>query len=147
MSAVNLKYQICQCFFQTWQAALGALNPNPTDNCPLYLNLATVAALPSRVSRHNSPSSAHFLSRLVRSCLPGGNNRCIVVSIFIICSCLSHHNYHFNGDFLLFLRPPPERSNSTFRYRRDPLFHNFATPSGSPMVLKCGSSSGSGRGG
>lgn len=70
-------------FSQIWQAALNTLNPNPTDSCPLYLNHATVAALPSRVSRHNSPSSAHFVSRLVRSCLPGGNNRCIIVSILI----------------------------------------------------------------
>ncbi|KAL0191632.1 hypothetical protein M9458_014330, partial [Cirrhinus mrigala] len=61
-----------------WQAALASLNPNPTDSCPLYLSLAAVAALPSRVSRHNSPSSAHFLTRLVRTCLPAGNNRCIV---------------------------------------------------------------------
>uniref|UniRef100_A0A3P9HYU8 Aminopeptidase like 1 n=1 Tax=Oryzias latipes TaxID=8090 RepID=A0A3P9HYU8_ORYLA len=64
---------------ETWQAALGTLNPNPTDSCSLYLNQAAVAALPSRVSRHNSPSSAHFLSRIVRSCLPGGSNRCIVM--------------------------------------------------------------------
>lgn len=73
-----------RCFMlsQIWQAALSALNPNPTDSCPLYLNQAVVAALPSRVSRHNSQSSAHFVSRLVRSCLPGGNNRCIVVSVF-----------------------------------------------------------------
>lgn len=64
---------------EVWQSALNALNPNPTDNCPLYLNHAAVAALPSRVSRHNSPSSAHFLSRLVRTCLPGGTNRCILM--------------------------------------------------------------------
>ncbi|XP_056130010.1 probable aminopeptidase NPEPL1 [Lampris incognitus] len=64
---------------EIWQAALAALNPNPTDTCPLYLNHATVAALPIQVSRHNSPSSAHFVSRLVRTCLPGGTNRCIVV--------------------------------------------------------------------
>lgn len=64
---------------ETWQAALSALNPNPTDSCPLYLNTAAVASLPARLSRHNSPSAAHFLSRLVRSCLPGGNNRCIVM--------------------------------------------------------------------
>ncbi|MBN3325164.1 PEPL1 aminopeptidase, partial [Atractosteus spatula] len=64
---------------ETWQSALSALNPNPTDSCPLYLSYASVAALPSRVSRHNSPSAAHFLTRLVRSCLPGGASRCIVV--------------------------------------------------------------------
>lgn len=65
---------------QLWQAALSTLNPNPTDSCPLYLNYATVAALPSRVSRHNSPSAAHFVTRLVRTCLPPGTHRCIVVS-------------------------------------------------------------------
>lgn len=75
----------CILSLQTWQAALGTLNPNPTDSCSLYLNQAAVAALPSRVSRHNSPSSAHFLSRIVRSCLPGGSNRCIVVSVFNFC--------------------------------------------------------------
>ncbi|KFW75539.1 putative aminopeptidase NPEPL1, partial [Manacus vitellinus] len=64
---------------QIWQSALSTLNPNPTDSCPLYLNYATVAALPSRVSRHNSPSAAQFITRLVRNCLPGGVNRCIVM--------------------------------------------------------------------
>ncbi|XP_030635593.1 putative aminopeptidase NPEPL1 [Chanos chanos] len=64
---------------EIWQAALNVVNPNPTDNCPLYLNHAAVAALPSHVSRHNSPSSAHFLTRLVRTCLPAGSNRCILV--------------------------------------------------------------------
>ncbi|NWR14030.1 PEPL1 aminopeptidase, partial [Emberiza fucata] len=62
------------CFF-----FLSTLNPNPTDSCPLYLNYATVAALPSRVSRHNSPSAAQFVTRLVRNCLPGGVHRCIVM--------------------------------------------------------------------
>ncbi|KAL8179552.1 UNVERIFIED_CONTAM: putative aminopeptidase npepl1 [Gekko kuhli] len=64
---------------ETWLAALSTLNPNPTDSCPLYLNYATVAALPSRVSRHNSPSAAQFLTRLIRNCLPGGVNRCILM--------------------------------------------------------------------
>ncbi|XP_026989230.1 probable aminopeptidase NPEPL1 [Tachysurus fulvidraco] len=64
---------------ETWQLALSSLNPNPTDSCSLYLNYVSVAALPSRVSRHNSPSSAHFLTRLVRTCLPAGNNRCILM--------------------------------------------------------------------
>lgn len=68
------------CPLQLWQAALSTLNPNPTDSCPLYLNYATVAALPSRVSRHNSPSAAHFVTRLVRTCLPPGTHRCILVS-------------------------------------------------------------------
>ncbi|XP_048111647.1 LOW QUALITY PROTEIN: probable aminopeptidase NPEPL1 [Alosa alosa] len=68
---------------EVWQSALGILNPNPTDSCPLYLSQALVASLPPRVSRHNSPSAAHFLSRLVRTCLPAGNTRCILV----VCEC------------------------------------------------------------
>ncbi|ETE71194.1 putative aminopeptidase NPEPL1, partial [Ophiophagus hannah] len=48
-------------------------------SCPLYLNHATVAALPSRVSRHNSPSAAQFLTRVIRTCLPGGTKRCILM--------------------------------------------------------------------
>ncbi|KAM9248801.1 putative aminopeptidase NPEPL1 isoform 1-T1 [Dugong dugon] len=64
---------------ELWQAALSTLNPNPTDSCPLYLNCATVAALPSRVSRHNSPSAAHFVTRLVRTCLPPGTHRRILM--------------------------------------------------------------------
>ncbi|XP_031423744.1 probable aminopeptidase NPEPL1 [Clupea harengus] len=65
---------------EVWQSALGLLKPNPTDSCPLYLGHAVVASLPARVSRHNSPSAAHFLSRLVRTCLPtAGNTRCILV--------------------------------------------------------------------
>lgn len=64
---------------EVWQSALGVLNPNPTDSCPLYLSHAVLAALPARLSRHNSPSAAYFLSRLLRSSLPTGNNRCILV--------------------------------------------------------------------
>nr|XP_003933372.1 LOW QUALITY PROTEIN: probable aminopeptidase NPEPL1 [Saimiri boliviensis boliviensis] len=64
---------------EVWQAALSTLNPNPTDSCPLYLNYATVAALPCRVSRHNSPSAAHFTTRLARTHLPPGVHRCTVM--------------------------------------------------------------------
>lgn len=64
---------------EVWKGGLSSLTPNPTDSCPLYLNLATLAALPSRVSRHNSPSAAHFITRLIRNCLPPGANRCILM--------------------------------------------------------------------
>lgn len=109
--SVNVKFVSCF-LFQIWQAALSALNPNPTDSCPLYLNHATVAALPSRVSRHNSPASAHFLSRLVRSCLPGGNNRCIIVSILCRHIC-------FYLLLTLFFLPPSGWSEIRFSYTAD----------------------------
>lgn len=83
LAGSRLKSGVClvsPLLIQLWQAALSTLNPNPTDSCPLYLNYATVAALPSRVSRHNSPSAAHFITRLVRTCLPPGTHRCILVS-------------------------------------------------------------------
>ncbi|XP_028659523.1 probable aminopeptidase NPEPL1 [Erpetoichthys calabaricus] len=64
---------------ETWKTALSNLRPNPTDSCPLWLDKATVAALPAKLSRHNTPSSAHFLTRLVHSCLPGRGHQYIVV--------------------------------------------------------------------
>ena len=35
---------------------MSSLNPAPTDSVSLYMNLATVAALPVKVSRHNTTS-------------------------------------------------------------------------------------------
>ncbi|XP_067887338.1 probable aminopeptidase NPEPL1 [Heterodontus francisci] len=64
---------------EVWQAALSTLNPNPIDTCSLWLNYAVVAALPSKVSRHNSPSSAHFLTRLIRNCSSGKTKQCVVL--------------------------------------------------------------------
>ncbi|XP_059832369.1 probable aminopeptidase NPEPL1 [Hypanus sabinus] len=64
---------------EVWQTALRTLNPNPTAICSLWLNYALVAALRSKVSRHNSPSSAHFLTRLISSSLTRRTNQCIVL--------------------------------------------------------------------
>uniref|UniRef100_UPI00398EF5D7 probable aminopeptidase NPEPL1 n=1 Tax=Pristiophorus japonicus TaxID=55135 RepID=UPI00398EF5D7 len=64
---------------EVWRTALSTLNPNPVDSCSLWLDYAFVAALPSKVSRHNSPSSAPFLTRLIRNCLSGRANQCIVL--------------------------------------------------------------------
>lgn len=52
---------------ETWQRAVASLHPAPTDFCPLYLNVATVAALPVNISRHNSSSRGHALTRIVRT--------------------------------------------------------------------------------
>ncbi|XP_038664599.1 probable aminopeptidase NPEPL1 [Scyliorhinus canicula] len=64
---------------EVWQAALNTLNPNPIDSCSLWLDYAVVAALPSKISRHNSPASTHFLTRLIRNCSSRRTNRCIVL--------------------------------------------------------------------
>ena len=64
--------------FQTFVEAVSSLHPAPTDSCPLWLNNATVAALPVKCSRHNTPSRAHSLAKLVKSCLYGGDEFVVV---------------------------------------------------------------------
>ncbi|XP_032875278.1 probable aminopeptidase NPEPL1 isoform X1 [Amblyraja radiata] len=64
---------------EVWKTALRILNPNPVDTCSLWLKHAFVAALPAKVSRHNSPSSAQFLTRLICNSLTGKTDQCIVL--------------------------------------------------------------------
>ncbi|XP_055490371.1 probable aminopeptidase NPEPL1 isoform X2 [Leucoraja erinacea] len=64
---------------EVWKTALRILNPNPVDTCSLWLKHAFVAALPAKVSRHNSPSSAQFLTRLICNSLSGKTDQCIVL--------------------------------------------------------------------
>lgn len=64
---------------EMFQAAVGSLRPSPTDNCFLYLNLAIVAALPTKCSRHNTPSHAHSLTKLVKNLTAGVDEYIVVV--------------------------------------------------------------------
>lgn len=52
---------------ETFKSAISCLHPSPTDKCSLYLDVATVAAVPLKCSRHNTPSRAHAITRLVRN--------------------------------------------------------------------------------
>merc|ERR1719351_358158 len=63
---------------ELWTAAVSSLSPSPTDSVSLYMNLATVAALPAKVSRHNTLSRSHSLTKIVKS-LTAGSNECVVV--------------------------------------------------------------------
>ena len=63
---------------QVWQRAVSELFPSPTDSLHLYLNQATLAALPGKCSRHNTPSRAHSVTRLVRSLLTGSDQTVVV---------------------------------------------------------------------
>ncbi|XP_063970806.1 probable aminopeptidase NPEPL1 [Lytechinus pictus] len=65
---------------ESYRMALGCLSPSPTDTVSLWFNNATLAALPVKASRHNTPSRSHILTKLVRSCLTGSGNECIVVA-------------------------------------------------------------------
>lgn len=49
---------------ETFKSALTCLHPSPTDYCPLFLDVATIAALPTKTSRHNTPSRAHSVTAL-----------------------------------------------------------------------------------
>lgn len=64
----------------TWQRAVASLHPAPTDFCPLYLNVATVAALPVTISRHNSTSRGHALTRIVRT-----HSFTVTESVVVVC--------------------------------------------------------------
>lgn len=64
---------------EVYKTAISSLHPSPTDTCSLYLNLATIAALPVKCSRHNTPSRSHALTRLVQS-ISVGVDESIVVS-------------------------------------------------------------------
>merc|ERR1711970_1556880 len=63
---------------EIWTAAVSSLSPSPTDSVSLYMNLATVAALPAKASRHNTQSRSHSITKIVKS-LTAGSNECVVV--------------------------------------------------------------------
>ncbi|GLV36451.1 granny smith [Carabus blaptoides fortunei] len=81
----SLKYDDVKCKLEprvseeVFTSAIASLHPSPTDTCSLYLNLATVAALPVKCSRHNTPSRAHAVTRLVRNCSVGVDESIVVV--------------------------------------------------------------------
>lgn len=52
---------------ETFKKAIASLHPAPTDKCALYLDVASVAALPLKASRYNTTSRAHAITRLVKS--------------------------------------------------------------------------------
>lgn len=74
---------------ETFKYGVSTLHPSPTDTCPLYLNLATLAALPVKCSRHNTPSRAHTITRLVQM-HSGGVDESIVVSFMTQFRNLKH---------------------------------------------------------
>jgi len=64
---------------ETWKAAVNSLQPSPTASCPLWVSNATVAALPTKCSRHNAPSRAHSLTKIVKSFIMGGDEFFVIV--------------------------------------------------------------------
>ncbi|XP_069113273.1 probable aminopeptidase NPEPL1 [Argopecten irradians] len=64
---------------ETFDKAVSGLHPSPTDSCPLWMNNAAVAALPTKCSRHNTPSRAHSLSKVVKSFIGNGSSEYVVI--------------------------------------------------------------------
>ncbi|CAL8070158.1 unnamed protein product [Orchesella dallaii] len=75
---------------EVYNHAIETLNPSPTDSIPLYLNKAAVISLPKTCSRHNTPSRAHSLAKVIKSSCIGGNGSAANESIVIVCekSCV-----------------------------------------------------------
>ncbi|XP_047480806.1 probable aminopeptidase NPEPL1 [Penaeus chinensis] len=63
---------------EAWNLSVNSLQPSPTDYCSLYLNLATVAALPIKCSRHNTPSRTHSITKIIKTHSTGADE-CIVL--------------------------------------------------------------------
>uniref|UniRef100_A0A034W1I2 Putative aminopeptidase NPEPL1 n=3 Tax=Bactrocera TaxID=47832 RepID=A0A034W1I2_BACDO len=63
----------------TFKHAIACLHPSPTDKCSLYLDCATVAAVPLKCSRHNTPSRSHAITRLVRTHIMHANEESVVI--------------------------------------------------------------------
>ncbi|KAI0220687.1 putative aminopeptidase NPEPL1 [Lamellibrachia satsuma] len=64
---------------ETYNSAVSSLHPSPIDSCSMWLTQATVAALPTKCSRHNSPSRPHSLTKVIRSCIVGGEEYIVIV--------------------------------------------------------------------
>ena len=72
---VKLEPRVSQ---DTWTSGVSSLQPAPTD-ISLYMNLATVAALPTRVSRHNTQSRAHSITKIVKTLSSGSSEAVVLV--------------------------------------------------------------------
>ncbi|XP_059218398.1 probable aminopeptidase NPEPL1 isoform X2 [Stomoxys calcitrans] len=63
----------------TFIKAVSCLHPSPTDKISLYLDVASIAAVPLKCSRHNTPSRAHAITRLVKNGVLNVSEESIVV--------------------------------------------------------------------
>ncbi|XP_033096251.1 probable aminopeptidase NPEPL1 isoform X2 [Anneissia japonica] len=64
---------------ETFKVAVSSLQPSPTDHISIWFNNATVASLPLKASRHNTPSRAHAIPKLVKAYLTNVGDECVVI--------------------------------------------------------------------
>lgn len=107
---------------ETFKFAIENLNPSPTDSVPLYLNNATVLALPKGCSRHNTPSRAHTLTKLIKGSHVGGNGSTNNENIVIVCekSCVFASAVAVAKAFPLYSRKTSSNSKNSEGCKKEP---------------------------
>ncbi|OQR70481.1 putative aminopeptidase NPEPL1-like [Tropilaelaps mercedesae] len=81
----KLSFDQVACKFQskvsadTFKAAQEALSSSNSDSIPLYLNKACIAQLPSKCSRHNTPTQAHAVTKAVLKHTSGTDESLVIV--------------------------------------------------------------------
>lgn len=61
-----------------FKAAQESLTPSGPDSTPLYLNQASIAQLPSKCSRHNTPTQAHAVTKAIVKHTSGADESLVV---------------------------------------------------------------------
>lgn len=64
-----------------WKTALSIIHPNPTDSCSLGLTNANLGAFSHVVSRHNAPSAAYLMPKIIRGCFNGKMQSEVIVIV------------------------------------------------------------------
>uniref|UniRef100_A0A0A9X7A7 Putative aminopeptidase NPEPL1 n=1 Tax=Lygus hesperus TaxID=30085 RepID=A0A0A9X7A7_LYGHE len=64
---------------ENFRCALASVHPTTADCVSLYINLATLASLPNKCSRHNAPARPHALAQIIRSSCSGSDETIVVV--------------------------------------------------------------------
>jgi probable aminopeptidase NPEPL1 len=95
---------------ETWSKAISSLNNSSGDTCSLWLKKAAVASIPNKCSRHNTPSAAHVISKVVDK----NAQRSGIELIIIVCS---RANLYASG--LAAARPFPHYNMKTNRSSSD----------------------------
>eukprot|EP00088_Acartia_fossae_P065058 TRINITY_DN8010_c0_g1_i4.p1 TRINITY_DN8010_c0_g1~~TRINITY_DN8010_c0_g1_i4.p1 ORF type:complete len:535 (-),score=142.38 TRINITY_DN8010_c0_g1_i4:814-2418(-) len=84
---------------EIWTEALSKLNKTTLDSVKLYLNQVTLTSLPAKVSRHNTPSRSHFISKTIKALNPACENVLILcerehvyAAGCAVARCFPHYN-------------------------------------------------------
>jgi len=90
---------------ELWNEGLANLSKSSQDSVNLYLNQVVLASLPAKVSRHNTESRAHFISKTIKGLSPLSENVLILCErdqVFAtgcaVSRCYPHYNRKTGDD-------------------------------------------------